>query len=143
LAKEDIGVIVMANGVEMTRQAQWVSKILVLSTLVEDLTGMSIHSVRDGMPDIMKKLVKGTFKMWAEFYMTVKAVSDEEIDTAIAEERRISTVEDELRKLRAQLQAQQSPQPLLRLCSKASTSIVHILLPLPLCPKPNSSKVVQ
>jgi hypothetical protein len=45
LAKEDIGVIVMANGVEMTGQAQWASKILAWSTLAEDPTGASIHSV--------------------------------------------------------------------------------------------------
>jgi hypothetical protein len=45
LAKEDIGVIVMVNGVEMTGQARWASKVLALSALVEDPTGASIHSV--------------------------------------------------------------------------------------------------
>ena len=114
LAKEDIGVIVMANGVEMTGQARWASKILALSALAEDPTGALIHSVRDGMPDIMKKLVKGTFGTWAEFCTAVKAVSDDEIDTAIAEEKRISAVEDESKRLRTQLQAQQSPTAPLR-----------------------------
>ena len=114
LAKEDIGVIVMANGVEMTGQARWASKILALSALAEDPTGASIHSVRDGMPDIMKKLVKGTFGTWAEFCTAVKAISDDEIDTAVAEEKRISAVEDESKRLRTQLQAQQSPTAPLR-----------------------------
>jgi len=114
LAKEDIGVIVMANGVEMTGQARWASKILALSALAEDPTGASIHSVRDGMPDIMKKLVKGTFGTWAAFCAAIKAISDDEIDNAIAEEKRISAVEDESRRLRAQLQAQQSPTAPLR-----------------------------
>src|ERR1700677_5087748 len=66
------------------------------------------------MPDIMKKLVKGTFGTWAEFCTAVKAVSDDEINTAAAEEKRISTVEDESKRLRAQLQAQQSPTAPLR-----------------------------
>lgn len=114
LAKEDIGVIVMANGVEMSGQARWASKILALSALAEDPTGASIHSVRDGMPDIMKKLVKGTFATWAEFCTAVKAVSDDEINTAVAEEKRISAVEDESKRLRTQLQAQQSPTAPLR-----------------------------
>jgi hypothetical protein len=114
LAKEDIGAIVMANGVEMTGQARWASKILALSALAEDPTGASIHSVRDGMPDIMKKLVKGTFGTWAAFCAAIKAISDDEIDNAIAEEKRISAVEDESRRLRAQLQAQQSPTAPLR-----------------------------
>jgi len=114
LAKEDIGVIVMANGVEMTGQARWANKVLALSALAEDPTGASIHSVRDGMPDIMKKLVKGTFGTWAEFCTAVKGVSDDEIDTAVAEENRISAVEDESKVLRAQLQAQQSPTAPLR-----------------------------
>ena len=99
MAKEDIGVIVMANGVEMTGQAQWVSKILALSALVEDLTSALIHSVQDGMPDIMKKLVKRTFRMWAEFCMVVKTVSDDEIDTAVMEEKWISAIEDESKRL--------------------------------------------
>ena len=114
LAKEDIGVIVMANGVEMMGQARWANKVLALSALAEDPTGTSIHSVRDGMPDIMKKLVKGTFGTWAEFCTAVKGVSDDEIDTAVAEENRISAVEDESKVLRAQLQAQQSPTAPLR-----------------------------
>jgi hypothetical protein len=66
------------------------------------------------MPDLMKKLVKGTFRTWAEFCTAVKAVSDDEIDTAVAEEKRISAVEDESKRLRAQLQAQQSPTAPLR-----------------------------
>jgi len=45
LLKEDIGVMVTANGVEMTGQARWASKILALSALAEDPTGASIHSV--------------------------------------------------------------------------------------------------
>jgi hypothetical protein len=114
LVKEDIRVIVMANGVEMTGQARWASKILALSALAEDPTGTSIHSVQDGMPNIMKKLVKGTFGTWAAFCTTVKAVSDDEIDNAIAEEKQISAVEDESKRLRAQLQAQQSPTAPLR-----------------------------
>ena len=114
LLKEDIGVMVTANGVEMTGQARWASKILALSALAEDPTGASIHSVRDGMPDIMKKLVKGTFGTWAAFCTAVKAVSDDEIDNAIAEEKRISAVEDKSKRLQAQLQAQQSPTAPLR-----------------------------
>jgi hypothetical protein len=66
------------------------------------------------MPDIMKKLVKGTFGTWAAFCTAVNAVSDDEIDNAIAEEKRISAVEDESKRLRAQLQAQQSPTAPLR-----------------------------
>src|SRR5882762_10742246 len=106
--------MVTANGVEMTGQARWVSKILALSALAEDPTSDLIHSVRDGMPDIMKKLVKGTFGTWAAFCAAIKAISDDEIDNAIAEEKRISAVEDESRRLRAQLQAQQSPTAPLR-----------------------------
>ncbi|KIM81332.1 hypothetical protein PILCRDRAFT_8700 [Piloderma croceum F 1598] len=87
LVKEDIRVIVMVNGVEMTGQAQWASKILVLSALAEDPTGTSIHSVQDGMPNIMKKLVKGTFGTWAAFCMGVKAVSDNKINNAISKEK--------------------------------------------------------
>src|SRR5882762_11489325 len=106
--------MVTANGVEMTGQARWVSKILALSALAEDPTSALIHSVRDGMPDIMKKLVKGPFGTWAAFSTAIKAVSDDKINNAIAEEKRISAVEDESKMLQAQLQAQQSPTAPLR-----------------------------
>ncbi|KIM72772.1 hypothetical protein PILCRDRAFT_93321 [Piloderma croceum F 1598] len=66
------------------------------------------------MPNIMKKLVKGTFGTWAAFCTAVKAVSDDEIDNAIAKEKQISAVEDESKRLQAQLQAQQSPRAPLR-----------------------------
>ena len=62
------------------------------------------------MPNIMKKLVKGTFGTWAAFCAVIKVISDDEIDNAIAEAKRISTVEDESRRL----QAQQSPTAPLR-----------------------------
>ena len=43
------------------------------------------------MPDIMKKLVKGLFGIWAAFCTAIKAVSDDEIDNMIAEEKQSPT----------------------------------------------------
>ena len=114
LAKEDVGVLVMVNGVEMTGQARWANKILALSALAEDPSCASLHSIREGMPDIMKKLVKGEFKTWATFCTAVKAVSDDEVETTISEEKRITAIEQESKRLRAQLAIQQSPTAPLR-----------------------------
>jgi hypothetical protein len=61
LKKEDIGVMVFSNGVEMTGQARWANKIQSLAMLAEDPTGALIHSVRENMPALMRKLVKGSF----------------------------------------------------------------------------------
>lgn len=114
LAKEDIGVMVMVNGVEMTGQARWANKILALSALAQDPSCASLHSVREGMPDIMKKLVKGEFTTWTLFCTAVKAISDDEVDNAVSEERRITAIEQESKRLRAQLATQQSPTAPLR-----------------------------
>jgi hypothetical protein len=112
LKKEDIGVMVFSNGVEMTGQARWANKIQSLAMLAEDPTGALIHSVRENMPALMRKLVKGSFDTWVDFCTAVKAVSDEEIESAVEEEKRISTVEEESKKLRAQLLLQSPTAPL-------------------------------
>ena len=109
LAKEDVGVLVTVNGVEMTGQARWANKILALSKLAEDPSCASLHSIREGMPDIMKKLVKGEFKTWDLFCAAVKAVSDDEVETAVSEEKRITAIEQESKRLRAQLASPTAP----------------------------------
>ena len=112
LKMEDIGVMVFLNGVEMTGQARWANKIQSPAMLAEDPTGALIHSVRENMPALMRKLVKGSFDTWASFCTAVKAVSDEEIENAVSEEKRISTVEEESKKLRVQLLLQSPTAPL-------------------------------
>jgi hypothetical protein len=112
LKKEAIGVTVFSNGVEMTGQARWVNKIQSLALLADDPTGALIHSVRENMPTLMRKLVKGSFDTWVAFGTAVKAVSDEEIESAVSEEKRISTVEEESKKLRMQLLLQSPTAPL-------------------------------
>jgi hypothetical protein len=97
LKKEDIGMMAFLNGVETTGQAHWVNKIQSLSMLAEDPTGALIHSVRENMPALMRKLVKGSFDKWMNFCTAVKTVSDEE------EEKHISMVEEESKKLQVQL----------------------------------------
>jgi hypothetical protein len=99
LKKEDIGVMVFLNGMEMMGQARWVNKIQSLAMLAEDLMGAMMHSVRDNMPALMRKFVKGLFNTWASFCTAVKAVSDEEIESVVEEEKHISTVEEESKKL--------------------------------------------
>jgi hypothetical protein len=99
LKKDDIGVMVFSNGVEMTGQACWANKIQSLALLADNPTGALIHSVRETMPALMRKLVKGLFDTWPRFCAAIKAVSDEEIESAVDEERRIGTVEEELKKL--------------------------------------------
>ena len=112
LTKEDIGVMVFSNGAEMTGQARWANKIQSLAALAEDPTGALIHSVRENMPPLMWKLVKGSFNSWPQFCTAVKAISDEEIESAVLEEKCISTVEEELRKLQTQLLLQSPTAPL-------------------------------
>ena len=114
LAKEDVGVLVTVNGVEMTGQARWANRILALSALAEDPSCASLHSIREGMPDIMKKLVRGEFKTWELFCAAVKAVSDDEVKMAVNEEKRITAIEQESKRLRAQIAIQQSPTAPLR-----------------------------
>jgi hypothetical protein len=113
LLKEEIGVDVMHNGVEMSGQARWASKILALSALADDNTGALISVVRDGMPEVMRKLVKGEFDTWASFCDAVKKVSVDEIDSALTEENRLRSIEDESRSLRTLLarSAQRPPPP--------------------------------
>jgi hypothetical protein len=113
LLKEEIGVDVMHNGVEMSGQARWASKILALSALADDSTGALISVVRDGMPEVMKKLIKGEFNTWLAFCDAVKKVSVDEIDSALTEEKRLRSMEDESRSLRALLarSAQRPPPP--------------------------------
>jgi len=41
------------------------------------------------MPQIIKKLVKSSYPTWPEFSQAVKDVSEEGIETAMTEERRI------------------------------------------------------
>ena len=91
----------MVNGVEMTGQAWWANRILVLSALAQDPSCASLHLVCKGMPDTMKKLVKGDFTTWTSFCMAVKAISDDEVDNAVNKERRITAIEQELKKLHA------------------------------------------
>ena len=105
LVKEDIGVMVMVNSVEMMGQDRWVNKILVLSALVQDPSCASLHLVHKGMPDIMKKLVKGEFTSWTSFCSAVKAISDDKVTNAVGEERRITVLEQESKRLCAQLSA--------------------------------------
>ena len=114
LLKEEIGVDVMHNGVEMSGQAHWASKVLALSALADDSTGALISVVRDGMPEVMKKLVKGEFDTWMEFCDAVKKVSVDEIDSALTEEKCLRSMEDESRSLRALLarSTQRPPPPL-------------------------------
>ena len=114
LVKEDIGVMVMVNSVEMTGQARWANKILVLSTLVQDPSCASLHSVCEGMPDIMKKLVKGEFTSWTSFCSAVKAISDDKVTNAVGKERSITVLKQELKRLHTQLSAQHSPTAPLR-----------------------------
>jgi hypothetical protein len=112
LKKEDIGAMVFSNGVEMTGQARWANKIQSLALLADDPTGALIHSVRENMPALMRKLVKGSFDTWPRFCVAVKAVSEEEIESAVEEEKCISTVEEESKKLRVQLLLQSPTAPL-------------------------------
>jgi hypothetical protein len=113
LLKEEIGMDVMHNGVEMSGQARWASRILALSALADDNTGALISVVRDGMPEVMKKLIKGEFDTWLAFCDAVKKVSVNEIDSALTEEKRLRSMEDESRSLRALLarSAQRPPPP--------------------------------
>jgi hypothetical protein len=99
LLKEEIGVNVMHNGVEMSGQACWASKILALSALADDSTGALISVVWDGMLEVMKKLIKGKFNTWLAFYDAVKMVSVNEIDSALTEEKHLRSMEDESRSL--------------------------------------------
>jgi hypothetical protein len=114
LLKEEIGVDVMHNGVEMSGQARWVSKILALSALADDNTSTLISVVWDGMPEVMKKLIKDKFDTWMVFCDAVKKVSVDEIDSALTDEKRLRSMEDESRSLQALLahSAQHLPLPL-------------------------------
>jgi hypothetical protein len=112
LLKDDIGVMVMANGVEMSGQARWASKIQTLSAQADDPSGALIHSVWNEMPQIMKKLVKSSYPTWPEFSQAVKDVSEEDIETAMTEERRIMALERDAKALRAQITLQSPTAPL-------------------------------
>jgi len=113
LAKDDIGTTVMANGVEMSGQARWAGKIQTLAAQADDPSGALIHSVWNEMPQLMKKLVKSTYPTWPEFTQAIKDVSEEDIETAMAEEGRIMALERDAKALRAQI-VQQSPTAPLR-----------------------------
>jgi hypothetical protein len=113
LLKVDIGVTVMANGVEMSGQARWAGKIQTLAAQADDPSGALIHSVWNEMPQLMKKLVKSTYPTWPEFTQAIKDVSKEDIETAIVEEGRIIVLKRDAKALRAQI-TQQSPTAPLR-----------------------------
>ncbi|KIM72080.1 hypothetical protein PILCRDRAFT_93603 [Piloderma croceum F 1598] len=99
LLKVDIGATVMANGVEMSGQACWAGKIQTLAAQADDPSGALIHSVWNEMPQLMKKLVKSTYLTWPEFTRAIKDVSEEDIETAIAEEGRIMALEQDAKAL--------------------------------------------
>jgi hypothetical protein len=109
LLKADIGVTVMANGVEMSGQAHWAGKIQTLAAQADDPSGTLIHSVWNEMPQLMKKLVKSTYPTWPEF---TQAVSEEDIETAVEEEGRIMVLEQDAKALRAQIAQQSLTAPL-------------------------------
>ncbi|KIM83683.1 hypothetical protein PILCRDRAFT_7090 [Piloderma croceum F 1598] len=54
----------------------------------------------------------GSFNTWTNFCTAVKVVSDEEIESAVEEEKRISTVEEKSKKLGVQLLLQSPMAPL-------------------------------
>jgi hypothetical protein len=139
LAKEDIRVIVMANRVEMTGQAQWASKILALSALAEDPTSTLIHSVQDGMPDIMKKLVKGMFGTWSAFCVVLRQSAMTKL--IMPWPRRSKSAPSNMNQGGCKLS--RAPQPLSGRHLEVSTSIICAPLQLPLYLKCNSFKVVQ
>jgi hypothetical protein len=112
LLKNDIGVAVMANGVEMSGQARWAGKIQTLAAQADDPSGALIHSVWNKMPQLMKKLVKSSYPTWPEFSQAVKDVSEEDIETAVTEERRIMMLEREAKALRAQITLHSPTAPL-------------------------------
>jgi hypothetical protein len=89
LLKEDIGMTVMANGVEMSGQAHWVGKIQTLAAQADDPSSTLIHSVWNEMPQLIKKLIKSTYSAWPKFTQAVKDVSEEGIETVGEEEGRI------------------------------------------------------
>jgi hypothetical protein len=112
LLKEDIGMTVTANGVEMSSQACWAGKIQTLAAQADDPSSTLIHSVWNEMPQLMKKLVKSTYPTWPEFTQAVKDVSKEDIETAVEEEGRIMMLEWDAKALRAQITLQSPTTPL-------------------------------
>ncbi|KAJ7319257.1 hypothetical protein DFH08DRAFT_819204 [Mycena albidolilacea] len=103
LKREDIGRVVYVRGLETTGHAAWASRVLALSASADDASGAMIHGIRDAMPAIMKKMVTGTFTSYKAFCDAVKAVDDDAIAMAMAEEDRITQVENETRRLRDEI----------------------------------------
>ncbi|KAJ6492931.1 hypothetical protein C8R47DRAFT_1070423 [Mycena vitilis] len=110
LSKDAIGQTEMVKGVETTGQAAWANRILFLSGLAQDTSGALISSVREGMPEMMQKLLKGTFATWPAFCDAVKAIDEDEIRLALANEKRIQQTEDEVRRLRTEVRSGGSVQ---------------------------------
>lgn len=111
MLKEDIGETVMDNGVEMPGWAWWANKILTLSALAEDPTCTTLCVVRDGMPEMLRKLVRGPFTSWATFAAAVKAVSEKDTASAVAEEKQSTTMENEIKQLHTQILTQGQAPP--------------------------------
>ncbi|KAJ7773607.1 hypothetical protein DFH07DRAFT_952654 [Mycena maculata] len=110
LSKGMIGKTEMVKGVETTGQAAWANRILFLSGLAQDTSGALISSVREEMPEVMQKLLKGTFATWPDFCAAVKAIDEDEIRLTLANEERISQMEKEVQRLRAEMRSSVSPQ---------------------------------
>ena len=79
--------MVMVNGMEMTGQVQWANKILTLSVLAEDPSCAAPFAMLDGMPEMLRKLAKGPFTSWTNFAAALKAISEEDIASAITKEK--------------------------------------------------------
>lgn len=103
LRKDDIGKVVTVRGMETSGQAAWANRILALSALADDPSGAMIHEIREAMPAVMKKIVTGTFSSYKAFCDAIKAVDDDTIAVAMADEHRLTVVENETRRLREEL----------------------------------------
>ncbi|KAJ7449772.1 hypothetical protein B0H11DRAFT_2247134 [Mycena galericulata] len=110
LRKEDIGKVVTVRGLETTGQSAWASRVLALSALADDPSGAMIHEVREAMPAILKKILAGSFKSWKLFCDAVKAVDEDTIAAAMADEHRLSSVKAETRRLREELARHVMPE---------------------------------
>ncbi|KAJ7442777.1 hypothetical protein FB451DRAFT_1296880 [Mycena latifolia] len=69
-----------------------------------------IHEIREAMPAVMKKIITGTFSSYKAFCDAVKAIDDDTLAVAMADESRLTQVENETRRLRDEL-ARRAPTP--------------------------------
>ncbi|KAJ7166977.1 hypothetical protein C8R46DRAFT_1095687 [Mycena filopes] len=111
LRRDDIGKVVKVRGLDMTGHVAWANRVLTLSALADDPSGAMIHEIRDGMPPVMKKIVTGTFKSYKDFCDAVKAVDEDALAVAMADEKRLDAVESETRRLREQIASAQRVVP--------------------------------